>query len=77
MSPDDYTDISNVRLDFDIENDRACHHFGIRNDGICEIDPNESFFSSLEFGGGEQPIIVDPSLTEVIIDDTNQPECGE
>ena len=77
VSPDDYTGVADVRLDFTIGQDRACHRVSIIDDDICEIDPNESFFSSLEFGGGELPITVDPSLTEVIIDDTNQPDCGE
>ena len=66
-----------MRLDFAIGNERACHTVHIIDDDICEDDPNENYFSSLEFGGGVQPITVDPALTEVIIDDTNQPECGE
>ena len=28
-------------------------------------------------GGGEQPIVVDPEQAQVIIDDTNEPGCGE
>ena len=68
---------ANVRLDIATGDDRACHSVRINDDDICEDDSNENFLSSLEFGGGEQPITVDPSLTKVIIDDTNQPECGE
>ena len=44
---------------------------------ICEKDPNEIFFSNLVLGGGEGPIIVEPPQTEVIIDETNEPECGK
>ena len=73
----DYFGVANVRLDFAMGDERACHSVNVTDDDICEDDPNENFFSSLEFGGGEQPITVDPSLTEIIIDDTNQPECGE
>ena len=76
-SPCDYIGVANVRLDFTTGDERACHRVGIIDDDICEDDPNEYFFSSLEFAGGEQPITVDPSLTEIIIDDTNQLECGE
>ena len=74
MSPDDYIAVANVRLDFAIGDERICHRVRIIDDDICEI---ENFFSSLQFGGGEQPITVDPSLTEVIIEDTNQRDCGE
>ena len=77
VSPDDYGSVVDVRLDFNLGQDRACHRVSIVDDDICEINPNENFFSNLEYGGGEQPIRVDPARTEVIIDDTNQPECGE
>ena len=77
MSPDDYISVANVRLDFAIGDERACHSVHIIDDDICEDDPNENFFSSLDLGDGEQSIIVDPSLTEVIVDDANQPECGK
>ena len=77
-SPRDYISVANLtRLIFLPGAIRACHDFGIIDDDICEDDPNEYFFSSLEFAGGEQPITVDPSLAEIIIDDTNQLECGE
>ena len=66
-----------MRLDFASGDERACHNVSIIDNDICEDNPNENFFSSLEFGGGEQPITIDPAQTEVIIDDTNQPECGE
>ena len=77
VSPLDYGGVSNVRLDFAVGDERVCHLVSIVDDDICEIDPYENFFSNLVFGGGEQPILVDPPRTEVIIDDTNQPECGE
>ena len=35
------------------------------------------FLSNLELGSGEQPIVVDPEQAQVIIDDTNEPECSE
>ena len=69
--------VFNVRLAFSIGDVRVCHTVHIIDDVVCEDNPNESFFSSLDVGSREQAIIVEPSLTEVIIDNTNQPECGE
>ena len=69
--------VSNVRLDFPVGSTRACHAVDIVDDDICENDPNENFFSNLVLGGGVGPIIVEPPQTEVIIDDTNEPECGK
>ena len=77
VSTAEYSGIVNVRLNFAARQERACHHVSIVDDDICELDTNKNFSSGLEYGGGEQPIIVNPALTEIIIDDTNQPECGE
>ena len=77
VSPDDFNGVVDVRLDFTLGQERVCHYVGILDDDICEFDPDENFFSSLVFGDGKQPIMVDPPMTEVIIDDLSQPECGE
>ena len=77
VSPADFNGVVDVRLDFAVGQERACHPVGIVDDDICELDPNENFVPTLEIGGGKQPITVDPALTEVIIDDISQPECGE
>ena len=69
--------MADVRLDFAVGEDRACHVVTITDDDICENDPNESFFSNLVLGGGEPPIMVDPPRAEVIIDDNEEPECGK
>ena len=66
-----------VVLTFPVGSTRACHVVEITNDDICENDPNELFFPNLVLGGGEGPIIVEPPQTQVIIDDTNEPECGK
>ena len=76
-SPDDYGGVTDVRLDFAIGQTRSCHIVNINDDDICENNPNERFFSNLVLGGGVQPIIVEPPQTQVIIDDSNEPECGE
>ena len=71
----DYVAVSLERLDFTIGQERECHEVDIIDDEICE--PLEDFFSDLIFGGGIQPISIEPSQTRVVIDDTDQEECGE
>ena len=73
----DYVAVIHERLDFTVGQERACHVVEIIDDDICETDPTEDFFSDLVFGGGSQPISVEPSQTRVVIDDTEQEECGE
>ena len=73
----DYVAVISERLDFTVGQERVCHEVEIIDDEICETDPMEDFFSDLEFGGGVQPISVEPSQTRVVIDDTDQEECGE
>ena len=51
-----------------------CHDVEIINDNICEV---EVFFANLVYISGEQPIIINPARTVVIINDTAEPECGE
>ena len=75
--PDDYERVIDEVLDFAVGQTTACHIVNITDDIICENDPNEFFFSNLVLGGGDQPIDVDPEQAQVIIDDTNEPECGE
>ena len=53
-----------------------CHTITIIQDNICEIDPNEQFFSDLSFISGLQPITINPARATVIIDDSAEPECG-
>ena len=75
-SPEDYGGVTDVRLDFAIGQTRSCHIVNINDDNICENIPNEHFFSNLRLGGGVSRI-VEPPQAQVIIDDTNEPECGE
>ena len=56
---------------------RRCHTVLITQDDICEIDQIEDFFSNLAYVSGIIPIIIDPPRTHVIINDTNEPECGK
>ena len=75
--PDDYESVINEVLDFVVGQDRVCHNISITDDDICENDPNDSFFSNLEVGSRGRRIDVDPEQAQVIIDDTNELECGE
>ena len=55
----------------------ACHTILINQDNICESSPNEFFFSDLAYVSGILPITISPPTAQVIIADSDQPECGE
>ena len=71
----DFESVTDETLTFSAGETRACHTINIIQDSICESYPmNEFFFSDLSYVGGLQ-ITIDPSTAQVIIDDTNEPEC--
>ena len=55
---------------------RVCYDVEIINDDDCET-PYEDFFSNLEYDSGDMPIIITRPRTQVIVNDTAEPECGE
>ena len=55
---------------------RVCHDVDILDDNDCET-PYEDFFSNLEYDSGVMPIIITRPRTQVIINDTAEPECGK
>ena len=67
---------TSTNLAFSRGDTRMCHSVDILQDDECEPTP-ENFFSDLEYVSGIQTIDIMPTLTEVIIDDFNEPECGE
>ena len=75
----DYTAIVTQRLVFAVGETRVCHRVQITQDNTCEIDrePFEDFFSNLQYESGEMPIIINRNQTRVLIDDSNEPECGK
>ena len=75
MSGFDYTGVANVSYVFGVGDIRVCHNIYIIDDTICEPDENFSFL--LEYVNGELPINLDQPVTDVIIDDTAEPECGK
>ena len=71
----DYEEVVDEQLVFNTGDTRVCHSITILQDNVCESDPNEYFFSNLSYVSGVQPISIDPPTAQVIIDDTNEPEC--
>ena len=74
MAPSDYVAL-NVFLSFNVGDTQLCHAVNIVDDNTCE-EPSESFFLSLTVGTGEN-ISIQLPLTEVVISDEDEPECGE
>ena len=56
---------------------RRCHTVDIPQDALCEHPDSENFFANLAYVSGIQNIFVVRNRTRVIIDDSNEPECGE
>ena len=77
MSPDDYGGVIGQLIQFNTGDTNQTHMILSEQDNICEIDPNEFFFSNITLVGGVQPIDVIQPLATVIIDDTMEPECSE
>ena len=53
-----------------------CHSVTILNDDNCELPPKD-FFADLAYVSGRQIININIPTTRVIIDDSNEPECGK
>ena len=77
VAGEDYGAIVNELVVFTLRQSRACYRVIIPQDNICEIVQVEDFFANLTYFSGIRPIIIDPPRTRVIIDDTNEPECGK
>ena len=71
----DYESTS-AQLEFVAGSERVCHNVIILQDTECEPFP-ESFFASLTLMKGNPVIIINPNITEVIIDDSNENDCGK
>ena len=61
---------------FQVGDVRVCHDVVIIDDDDCET-PFEDFFSNLEYDSGDMPIIITRDRTRVIINDTDELECGK
>ena len=71
----DYT-TQTVNLIFARGSERQCHSVAILDDDLCEF-PSEDFFADLAYVSGRQIINIIFPTARVVIDDTNQPECGK
>ena len=71
----DYVAVSAV-LEFTRGSMRECHTVQLIQDDECEL-PVENFFANLTLLSGRPVIIIDPFITEVIIDDSSENDCGE
>ena len=65
-----------VPLMFEMGVSRVCHDVENIDDDECET-PYEDFFSNLEYDRRDMPIIITRERTQVIINDTAEPECGK
>ena len=74
VAGEDYTAVVGELLVFAQGQSRECHTVPITQDDICEI---EGVFSDLAYVSGIMPINIDPPRMRVIINDTNEPECGK
>ena len=72
---DDYIAVAGEELVFNRGDTRVCHTIYILRDTICEIDPNEHFFSDLSYVSGILPITISPPTAQVVIDDSMKVEC--
>ena len=74
----DYDAVVGELLVFTRGQTRSCHTINITEDVECELEAeNESFFSDLALVSGIPNITVEPSTAEVIVSDTDEPECGK
>ena len=77
MAGEDYVAVIRMPLNFPRGTERVCHTITILQDDDCEVlSENESFFSELSLESGVGVIIIEPPTAEVIIDDTEEPQCG-
>ena len=77
MTPGDYGGVIGQLIQFNTGDTNQTHTIIIRQDDICETDPDEFFFSNIALVSGTQPIdVIHPQAT-VFIDDSLEPECGK
>ena len=76
MAPGDYGAVVNEQISFSVGQTNATHRIFIAQDEICEIEPDEYFFSSISLLSGIQPIDVIRPLANITIDDNDEIECG-
>ena len=76
VSGSGYVGVIDVPLMFGVGDLRVCHDVKIIDDNDCET-PYNDIFSNLEYHSGDMPIIITRPRTQVIVNDTAEPECGK
>ena len=66
---------TSANLMFSLGDSQQCHSVEIIDDLICEPTP-ENFFADMLLVSGFD-VSVDPDLTTVLIDDSDEEECGK
>ena len=69
----DYVAVS-AELQFTVGDEKVCHQVVIIDDDDCEPSP-ETFFADLSLLTGDLVTVL-PNFTLIIIDDTNENDCG-
>ena len=67
---------TSVQLEFARGSMRQCHTVTIIPDEVCELTPEE-FFADLVLASGSPIININSSVTQIIIDDTDETDCSE
>ena len=75
MAGIDY-EATSVQLEFARGSMRQCHTVTIIPDEVCELTPEE-FFADLVLVSGSPIININSSITQIIIDDTDETDCSE
>ena len=75
-SSDDVMYFGNGLLSFATGESRHCHTITINPDDECEVFNTETLTASLEYTSGNGIITVDTYQAQVILIDTEEPECG-
>ena len=66
---------TDVNLEFFRGDSQKCHSVKIITDGLCEPNP-EDFFADMVLVSGSN-ISTAPSIAQILINDTNEDECGD
>ena len=66
-----------VNLAFSRGDSRSCHTVNIVQNSVCEYSNPEDFSANLVYVSGIQNIKLVQNRTQVLIDDFEEPECGE
>ena len=76
MAGEDYIAVIRMPLNFPRGTERVCHIITILQDDECEVLPENESFSDLSLESGVGEINIQPPTAELIIDDTEEQECG-